>query len=285
MYTVLDASMLGIPRSLAELAALCAARGIAGLSAPAAILDDPRAGAEAAAMMRDLGLQWGLMPMTADFYAWDLEDDAFEAALRALEARACAAEKLGVRWAYNHVWSSSPRPFDENFDWHVRRVARVSRVLADHGIRYGLEFLGPHELQRLQPHPFVHTLAGVLAIADAAGGVAGFAFDTFHWYCGTNGDRDDLLYAVQHADRLVALHLNVAVAGVAHDQQRDMERRLPLETGVIDAKAVCARFRAAGYAGPCMIEPFEPARTRFAAMSAEEAVDAAGAVFRKLDLL
>ena len=34
-----------------------------------------------------------------------------------------------------------------------------------------------------------------------------------------------------------------------------------------------------------MIEPFEPARTRFAAMSAEEAVDAAGAVFRKLDLL
>lgn len=59
----------------------------------------------------------------------------------------------------------------------------------------------------------------------------------------------------------------------------------PLETGVIDAKAVCARFRAAGYAGPCMIEPFEPARTRFAAMSAEEAVDAAGAVFRKLDLL
>ena len=40
-----------------------------------------------------------------------------------------------------------------------------------------------------------------------------------------------------------------------------------------------------GYAGPCMIEPFEPARTRFAAMSAKEAVDAAGAVFRKLDLL
>ena len=43
--------------------------------------------------------------------------------------------------------------------------------------------------------------------------------------------------------------------------------------------------QAAGYAGPCMIEPFEPARTRFAAMSAKEAVDAAGAVFRKLDLL
>ena len=96
MYTVLDASMLGIPRSLAELAPLCAARGIAGLSAPAAILDDPRAGAEAAAMMRDLGLQWGLMLMTADFYAWDLGDDAFEAALRALRGGE-AGRALGLQ--------------------------------------------------------------------------------------------------------------------------------------------------------------------------------------------
>ncbi|MGI5883880.1 MAG: sugar phosphate isomerase/epimerase family protein [Candidatus Spyradocola sp.] len=285
MYTVLDASMLGIQKSLSELAPLCAAQGIAGMSAPAAVLDDPRACEEAAALFRDLGLRWGLMPMTADFYAWGLEDDAFEEALRALEKRACAAEKLGARWAYNHVWSSGPRPFDENFEWHVRRVARVSRVLADHGIRYGLEFLGPHELQRLQPHPFVHTLAGVLAIADAAGGTAGLAFDTFHWYCGTNGDKDDLLYAVQHADRVVALHLNDAVAGVPFDQQRDMERRMPMETGVIDAKEVCARFQAAGYAGPCMIEPFEPARTRLAAMSAQEAVAEAAAAFRRLGLV
>ena len=43
--------------------------------------------------------------------------------------------------------------------------------------------------------------------------------------------------------------------------------------------------QAAGYAGPRMTEPFEPAGTRFAAMFAEEAVDAVGAVFRKLDLL
>lgn len=42
------------------------------------------------------------------FLRWDLGDDAFEAALRALEARACAAEKLGVRWAYNHVWLLQP---------------------------------------------------------------------------------------------------------------------------------------------------------------------------------
>lgn len=285
MYTVLDASMLGMDKTLQELAPLCAARGIQGLSAPAAVLDDPDKAREAGALLRDLGLQWGLMPMTADFYACDLDDDAFEAALRALARRAKAAEKLGVRCAYNHVWSSSPRPFDENFDWHVRRVARVSEILADHGVRYGLEFLGPHELRSLWAHPFVHSLSGVLAIADAAGGRAGLAFDTFHWYCSHDGDRGELLYALQHADRVVALHLNDAVAGVPYDEQRDMQRRLPMETGVIDTRDLCARFAAAGHAGPCMIEPFEPGRTHFAALSAAQAVDEAAAVFRTLRLL
>ena len=56
----------------------------------------------------------------------------------------------------------------------------------------------------------------------------------------------------------------------------------PFARGVRTRAAASTVFRRAG---PCMIEPFEPARTRFAAMSAEEAVDAAGAVFRKLDLL
>lgn len=284
MYKVLDASMLNLSWSLHQLAPLCARHGIEGLSAPAALLDDEKAALEAGAMMKDLGLRWGLMPTTADFYAWDLDDEAFERALTALERRARTAEKLGIARAYNHVWSSSPRPFDENFDWHVRRVEKVSAILADHGIAYGLEFLGPHELQRLQPHPFVHTLAGVLAIADAAGGRAGLAFDTFHWYCSTNGDRDDLLYAVQHASRVVALHLNDAVAGVPYDQQRDMQRRLPMETGVIDARDICARFAAAGYDGPCMIEPFEPSRTRFAAMTADEAVAEAARVFARLSI-
>ena len=284
MFEVLAASMLGLDWSLEELAPLCAKHGVPGLSAPAAVLDDASAAREAAAVMRDNGLIWGLMPMTADFYAWDLEDEAFEEALRHLERRAKTAEKVGVRFAYNHVWPSSPRPFDENFDWHVQRVRRVGRILRDHGVRYGLEFLGPWELGRLQPHPFVHTLAGVLAIADAADAGVGVAFDTFHWYCGTGGDRDDLLYAARHADRVVALHLNDAVAGVPYDQQRDMERRLPLETGVIDAAEVCARFRAGGFDGPRMIEPFEPGRTLFAAMSAKEAVRKVAALFAQMDV-
>lgn len=46
----------------------------------------------------------------------------------------------------------------------------------DNGIHYGFEFLGPKELRTRHQHPFVHTISGVLAIADAAGGKTGFLF-------------------------------------------------------------------------------------------------------------
>ena len=53
MYTVLDASMLGMDKTLQELAPLCAARGIQGLSAPAAVLDNPDKAREADALLRE----------------------------------------------------------------------------------------------------------------------------------------------------------------------------------------------------------------------------------------
>ncbi len=283
MIKTLEASMLNLSVGLKELAPLCPAVGIQALSATRAILEDEKQGAEAAAILKDNGLTWGLMPMPADFYHWDLDDAAFDEALKTLAKHAAAAEKLGVTHAYNHVWSSGPREFDENFAWHVDRVSKVSTILHDHGVQYGLEFLGPHELRTWQKHEFVHSLAGVVAIADAAGGKAGVAFDTFHWYCSNNGCKDDLLWMAQHADRLVALHMNDGVAGVPYDEQKDMQRRLPMETGVIDTRAILNLFKAHENNALYMIEPFEPWRARFNAMTAEEAVAKAAEVFAALE--
>lgn len=279
MIRTLDASMLNLPYSVTELAPLAAKYGIQALSAAPDLLENPGLAAEADAVMKEHGLSWGLLPMPADFYFWDLDDAAFEQGLEELRRRASVAERLGIRHAYNHVWPTSFREFDENFDWHVKRVKAVSEVLREHGVRYGLEFLGPHELRGWQKHEFVHSLAGVLAIADAAGGVAGVAFDTFHWYTSNNGSEKDLTLMELQIDRLVCVHLNDAVAGVPYDQQKDMERRLPMETGVIDSREILARFRAHGTDALYMIEPFEPSRTRFHSMSAEEAVAAAAGVF------
>lgn len=283
MIRTLDLSMLNIPYPVREIAPLAARHGIEAISATADLFDDAALARETDALMKDNGLKWGLLPMTADYYYWDLTDEAFDDALKRLAQRAAVAEKLGVTHAYNHVWPASFREFDENFEWHVRRVKAVTEVLNDHGVQYGLEFLGPHELRTWQKHEFVHSLAGVLAIADATGGKAGVAFDSFHWYCSGNGCPDDLLYMAQHTDRLVALHLNDAVAGVPFDKQQDMQRRLPMETGVIDTRDILCRFKAAENDSLYMIEPFEPGRTNFHAMTAEDAVRAAAAAFAAIE--
>ena len=85
------------------------------------------------------------------------------------------------------------------------------------------------------------------------------------------------------ASRIVCVHLNDAVAGVPFGEQKDMERRLPMETGVIDSRGLFRRFRAAGADALYMIEPFEPARTKFRAMSPEEAVRTAAETMEKVE--
>ena len=275
--------MLNISHPISVLAPIAAKCGIQAISAPASIFENEKNAAETASLMKDNGLGWGLLPMPADFYHWDLDDAAFERGLAELRRRAAIAEKYGIRHAYNHVWSSGPREFDENFEWHVRRVKAVSDILSDHGVHYGLEFLGPHELRTWQKYEFVHSIAGVLAIADAAGGKAGIAFDTFHWYCSNNGCRDDILLMRQNIHRLVAVHCNDAVAGVPYDQQRDMQRRLPMETGVIDSRMILSQFRQQENDALYMIEPFEPGRTLFGAMDAQTAVKTAAEIFSRME--
>lgn len=286
MIRTLDASMLGISSPLCDLLPLAAEAGFEAVTpSPDLFADpaDPVLTDRAQALRKELGLSWGLLPMPADFYHWDLDDDAFEDRLEELRRRAEIAEKLGVRFAYNHVWPSSFREFDENFDWHVKRVRAVSGILWDHGVRYGLEFLGPHELRAWQPHEFVHSLAGVLSIADAAGGIAGIAFDTFHWYTSSGGAARDLKLMEMQAGRLVCIHLNDAVAGIPFERQKDMERRLPMETGVIDSRAILGRFRALGADALYMIEPFEPTRTRFHGMDPADAVKEAADAMRRVE--
>lgn len=272
MLRTLDPSMLGLSQPIRELAPWAARYGFQAVSAPQEVLRNKNAAREAAAVMADCGLSWGLMPMPADFYHWELDDAAFEKALETLRRDACAARVLGVTHAYNHVWPCSPREFEENFSWVVKRIRAVNRILRENGIFYGLEFLGPQELRTLAEHEFIHSLSGALALADAAGDGVGIAFDVFHWYCSQNGALDDVVLMERQLHRLVALHLSDAVPGREYRQQQDMDRRLPGETGIIDAKTVLSRFRRHSCNPLYMAEPFEPWRTRLGNMTAEDAV-------------
>lgn len=271
MYKSLNTSMLNIPGTVPELAPIAKQYGFEAISLPASLLEDDRLAAEAMAALTEYDLKWGLFPVPCDFFHEDVEGAVFEEALVTLGKWAAKGEKLGAKYAYNHIWSScNKREFDENFHWHVDRLRKVQHIFREHGIRYGFEFLGPHELQVMSKHPFVHTISGVLAIADAADGYTGFAFDAYHWYCGS-GRLDDLYYAAENADRMVALHLNDGIAGRSRKEQKDMNRALPMTTGVIDTAMICRLF-ASRFDGPAMCEPFAPTTERFGKQSAEDSI-------------
>lgn len=272
MYLTFDAAMLGIRGDFATTARLAAKAGFKGIQVTAEWMNQPGKLHEAGGIVRDLGLQWGLMPTPADFFDPELDEARFEKALETLKQWADTARSVGMRRAYNHVWPSHDSPsFAETFDWHVQRLRRIEAVLNMNQIRYGLEFLGPQELRTMRPHRFVHTIAGVLAIADAAGGNSGFLFDTYHWYTGS-GRLDDVYLAAANHARMVCVHINDAPAGVARDDLKDLTRALPMTTGVINSAAVLGIFRQNGYEGPVLCEPMRPTTERFAGYPADQAI-------------
>ncbi|MBC8535988.1 sugar phosphate isomerase/epimerase family protein [Feifania hominis] len=269
MYTVYEPKFYSFNGDYFTYAKLAADAGIEAIGVPSALLDQENRALELARLVWELGLRWGIMFTPVDFYAADVDDTLFERGIETLKRQAQTAAKMGVRYAYNHIWSSNPeRSFERNFDWHVRRIRRVGRIFEDNGIRYGLEFLGPRDVLHRYEHPFVHSIAGVCALADAAELKAAFLFDTYHWYC--EGARlDDLYFALAHTDRMVGLHVNDAAAGRKPEEQLDMERAMPMTTGLIDAGKIYQLFGSHGYEGPAACEPLHPSMEHFQEIGAQ----------------
>ncbi len=283
MYTLFDPNQNGVKGTLQEIVPLLVKHGIDGIAIPKGLLDDPAAALDAGKYLRDHGIRWGLMSMPADFYAEDLSDDAFDAAIEKLKNWAGVAERAGVRYGYNHIWNgSNARDYDENFAWNVARVRRVAKVMNDHGIRYGLEFLGVETLRSSFRYPFLNTISGIFAIAAEAGFGCGFAFDTYHWYCG-GANRGDVYWAAANVSNMAGFHMNDGVAGRSREQQQDMERALPMTSGVIDAALPYRAFADAGYAGPVMCEPMRPWGENREGRTLEESVAAIAASYVRVE--
>lgn len=81
----------------------------------------------------------------------------------------------------------------------------------------------------------------------------GLILDTYHWY--TAGEDAAQLEGLTDKD-IVSVDLNDARADREIDEQQDLDRRLPFDTGVIDLDGFLHAVGAAGYTGPVKIEPF-----------------------------
>lgn len=174
--------------------------------------------------------------------------------LATLDTQAALASKLGCTRVCKSVKSvSDERPFRENFAFHVAQLRPISRILAEHGCRLGLEFIGPRTKRETGRYGFIHSLDAMLCLVEAIGPNVGLLLDSWHWYTslGTLSDIRSL-----SSSEIVYVHINDAPPNVAIEEQIDKIRLLPGSTGIIDIAVFIRTLYDIGYDGPITAEPF-----------------------------
>ncbi len=270
MFKSLLPGAIGVRADLAVAADLAAANGFHALH-----LNIREAAALGATQTRDLLIHAGVQPGGFGFPIDYRKPEAeFSEGLAELENLSIVAAAIGVTRTTTWVpsWHDS-LDFEANYALHVDRLSRAARILDAHGIRFGLEFLGPKTLRDNHPYAFVHSLDGMLALCrdiEQAAGThnMGLLLDAYHWY--TAGGTLDQLAQLRDA-HIVDVHVNDALPGIPLDELPDTHRALPGETGVIDLRGFLQALSRLDYTGPVVVEPFSP---RLKEMSPEDAVRA-----------
>jgi len=186
--------------------------------------------------------------------AWTKEDQRDDD-LKLLPKLAALAREIGTTRATSGVMpGSNDRDFAENYAWTVEQLRPVAEILKSEGCQLGIEFISPKTLRNTFKYEFIYTLGGTMELASSIGtGNVGLLLDAWHLY-ESGGDVSDMDQIT--AKDVIAVHVNDAPAGIPRDEQQDLVRTLPMETGVIDIVPFMRRLRELGYDGPVMPEPF-----------------------------
>jgi sugar phosphate isomerase/epimerase len=274
MFKSLSAGAIGVKADLATSADLAARHGFDAVHLNLREVAALGAGQTAEILAR-AGVRAAGFGLPIQYRQADAE---FDAALSELAGLLPAAQALGVTRTTTWVpsWHDT-LDFAANHAFLRGRFGRIAALLRDHGIRFGLEFLGPKTLRDGHPYEFIHTMDGMLAFCDEIGtGNVGLLLDAYHWYT-AGGTLADLARLTDAA--IVDVHVNDAPAGVPLDKQLDGVRGLPGETGVIGVPAFLRAVAAIGYTGPVMVEPFSQ---RVRELPPEDAVRVTGEALDKV---
>lgn len=255
MFSNLSAGALGLPLDHTTSIDLAAKHGFGGVDPDLGYfrsLGSTTAVAEHAAAVREKGLEWGMtgLPVPLDGSAAEFRQALVDLP-EALELLTAAGVTRVGTWM---------RPMHDDLDYlrnwrlHVGRLALVAELLADAGLRIGLEYIGPKTFWSTERFPFIHSLREARElIADSGATNVGIILDSYHWY--TAGESAADLAGLTDAD-IVSVDINDARADRERDEQQDLDRRLPYDTGVIDLEGFMGAVHAAGYSGPVKVEPF-----------------------------
>lgn len=213
--------------------------------------------AHGAKAVHDWYLQHGLRigAWNLPFMPYRVTEEEWRAELAKLPPQLASADALGARRAGMWIMpGSDEREYRENWDFHVARFQPIAKLLADHGVRLGLEFIGPLTSQKHFKHPFIRSVREALELGRAIGSNVGLLIDAWHWHS-AGGTRDDLRGLTR--DQIVHIHIDDAPAGVPRDELIDNRRKLPCTTGVIDIDGFMQALANANYDGPVTAEPFD----------------------------
>ena len=200
----------------------------------------------------EAGLKMGGWGLSVNYRGSDTE---FDESLAELPDLAKLAADLGCYRTTTVVSpSSNDLSFQENWDFHVKRLRPVAEILKDYGHSLGLEFIGPATSRQSAKYLFTYTMDAVLGLAAGIGtGNVGLLFDMWHWYT-CRSTLDDVRKLSK--EDVVYVHINDAPAGIDPDDQIDSVRCLPAETGVIPLAELMQILDGIGYDGPVTVEPF-----------------------------
>lgn len=237
--------------SQAEFVKLAAAYGFGAvdIDGKELIAELGRDGAQA--LLAEQGVQLGAFGLPVD---WRKTEADFRSGLDALRASAAGSAALGATACVTYILPSTDEPAAAFMARAVRRLRECARILGEHNVRLGLEFVGPHHLRTAWRNPFIWTANDTLAFADAIGEPnVGLLIDAYH--CHTTGFGEAEIRGL-NASQIVHAHINDA-KDLPVEQILDNDRIYPGE-GIIDLAGFLRGLHAIGYDGPVAQEILTP---------------------------
>ncbi len=228
----LKADAIGVNGSPQELLAAAIKHGYGALSVPAQWLEgwtdtDKGAFAERA---RNNNIAWGANGLPIEFRK---SESQFKADLGALPAHAKNLADIGVTRIGTWIVSGHDQlTYNENMKQHADRLRDAARILGQHGIQLGLEYLGTPSIRHNARFAFISTgkeLREMIALIGEPN--VGVILDSYHWYTAQESVEDLMQWK---NEEIVAVDLNDANAQLKLMDQTDVARELPGATGVID---------------------------------------------------
>lgn len=185
---------------------------------------------------------------------WRTTEEEFIAGLARLAKDAEAAAAVGCTTCTTYVLPSTDHKAAHFMAIATRRLRICAQILAPYGIRFGLEFVGPHHLRTRWSNPFVWGLQETIDWIDTINERnVGLLFDSYHWYTNELGI-DDILRL--DPSQIVLVHINDA-PDVPVSEAIDNERIYPGE-GVIDLAGFLRALKQIGYKGTVAQEILVP---------------------------